>query len=129
MVRSMLVVFAVFALLSASASPGMSAEQAPQSKLNPDKAEAAKKYPLIVLYSVSWCPHCRAAKEYLTENNIPFSNLDVELDSKAMEDLTVKYESKGVPVIVIGNGANEVVLRGFTPDLFQESLKKSMQKK
>lgn len=128
MVRSALVLFAVFALLSVSALPGISVEPAPQSKLNPNRAEEARKYPMIVVYSVSWCPHCRAAKEYLTENNIPFSNLDVELDSKAMEDLTVKYGSRGVPVIVIGSGANEVVLRGFTPELFQESLKKAMQK-
>lgn len=107
----------------------MAAEQAPQSSLDPARAESAKKYPVILLYSVSWCQHCRAAKEYLTEHSIPFSNLDVELDSKAMEDLTVKYESKGVPVIVIGSGTNEVVMRGFTPELFQESLNKARQKK
>jgi glutaredoxin 3 len=119
----------IFALLLIPALAGMAAEQAPQSKLNPAKAEAAKKFPVIVLYSVSWCPHCRAAKEYLTENNIPFSNLDVELDSKAMDDLTLKYESKGVPVLVIGSGANEVVMKGFTPELFQDSLKKALLKK
>lgn len=116
-------------LLLVPALAGMAAEQAPQSSLSPAMAEAAKKYPQIVLYSVSWCPHCRAAKEYLTENNIPFSNLDVELDAKAMEELTVKYDSKGVPLIVIGSGASAVVMRGFTPELFQESLKKAQQKK
>jgi len=34
-----------------------------------------------------------------------------------------------VPVIVIGSGANEVVMKGFTPELFQESLKKALLKK
>ena len=43
----------------------------PQSTVN-QKAVQAKKYPSIVLYSVSWCPHCKDAKEYLTSHNIPF---------------------------------------------------------
>lgn len=95
-----------------------------QSTLDRTRAEAAKKYPRIVLYTVAWCPHCREAKEYLTKNEIPFINRDVEVDPKAMEELTGKYNSNGVPVIVFGNGKNEVVLRGFTPELFQEYLKK-----
>ena len=41
-----------------------------------------------------------------------------------MEELTGKYGSTGVPVIVFGIGKNEVVLKGFTPELFHESLKK-----
>ena len=40
-----------------------------------------------------------------------------------------KYNSNGVPVIVIGTGKNEVVLKGFTPEQFQESLKKAQSKK
>jgi glutaredoxin-like YruB-family protein len=107
----------------------MAAEQGHQSTLNPTKAQAAKDYPQIVLYSVAWCPHCREAKEYLTRNNIPFINRDVEVDEKAMEELTGKYNSNGVPVIVIGTGRNELVVKGFTLELFQESLKKAQTKK
>jgi glutaredoxin 3 len=105
------------------------AEHAPQSELNPARAVESKKIPPITLYSVAWCPHCRAAKDYLTSHNIPFSNRDVELDSKAYDDLTVKYESSGVPVVVLGSGENEVVLKGFTPELFEASLKKVQLKK
>lgn len=100
------------------------AEHAPQSKFNPIKDEAARKYPQIVLYSTSWCPHCKAAKEYLTKNSIPFINRDVELDSQAAELLTDKYKSQGVPLIVLGSGTDEVVMKGFNPELFQQSLKK-----
>jgi glutaredoxin len=95
-----------------------------QSTLNPAKAAAAKKYPRIVLYSVSWCPHCREAKEYLTKNDIPFINRDVEVENSAMEDLTGKYNSTGVPLFVFGSGTKEVVMKGFTSELFLESLKK-----
>jgi glutaredoxin-like YruB-family protein len=107
----------------------MATEQSHQSTLNPVRAQAAKNYPQIVVYSVAWCPHCKEAKEYLTRNNIPFINRDVEVEEKAMEELTLKYNSKGVPVIVIGTGKDELVVKGFTPELFQESLKKAQAQK
>jgi len=104
------------------------AEGSHQSVLDPAKAEAAKQYPQIVLYSVVWCPHCREAKEYMTKNNIPFINRDVEVDTRAMEDLTIKYSSTGVPVIIFGKGNDELIMKGFTPELFQETLKKARMK-
>jgi len=119
----------LFALVLIPLLPVQAAQQAPQSRLNPARAAESRKYPVIVLFSVSWCPHCKAAKEYLTQNNIPFINRDVELDHKAFEDLTLKYDSPGVPLLVLGSGKNEVVMRGFSPELFQESLKKALSVK
>ena len=104
------------------------AEGPHQSILNPAKATAARLYPQITLYSVAWCPHCRETKEYLTKNDIPFINRDVEADVKAMEDLTIKYGSTGVPVIIFGTGSKEVIMKGFTPELFQETLQKAKLK-
>lgn len=126
MVRKVLAVTAMVCMFPMS---GMAAAQGNQSTLTPAKAEAAKKYPQIVLFSVSWCPHCKEAKEYFTRNNIPFINRDVEVDDKAMEELTGKYKSNGVPVIVIRPGKDEVVVKGFTPEMFQESLKKAQSRK
>lgn len=122
-------VLVVISVLGFMCLPVMADNQSHQSQLNPAKAAAAKKYPRIVLYSVAWCPHCRETKEYLTKNNIPFINRDVEVDAKAMEELTGKYESTGVPVLVFGTGKQEVVLKGFTPESFQESLKKAQGQK
>lgn len=121
--------FVALAITLVTALASVAAEQPRQSALSPAKAEAAKKYPKIVLFSVAWCPHCRETKEYLTKNDIPFINRDVEVDSGAMEELTGKYNSTGVPVIVFGTGKNEVVMKGFTPELFQESLKNARAKK
>ena len=92
----------------------------PQSPINP-QAVQAKKYPRIVLYSVSWCPHCMEAKEYLTSHKIPFINKDVELDDMAMKELTENYKSTGVPVIVLGNG--EKIIKGFNREYFEKVLK------
>jgi len=122
-------ILAVLAITLISVVTCVAAEQASQSKLNPAKAQEAKRYPQIVAYTVSWCPHCREAKEYMTHNNIPFINKDVEVDEKAMTDLTGKYNSQGVPVIIFGTGKGEVVMKGFTPELFEESLKKARLKK
>ena len=126
MASKILLMLAFVCMFSAS---GMASEHSHQSTLNPTKAQAAKNYPQIVLFSVAWCAHCKETKEYFTRNNIPFINRDVEMDATAMEELTGKYNSNGVPVIVIGTGKNEVVVKGFTPELFQESLKKAHAKK
>ncbi|AJE02947.1 glutaredoxin domain-containing protein [Geobacter pickeringii] len=109
-----------------AAGTGMAAEfpAAPQSKIDA-KAPKQQQYPKIVLYSVAWCPHCKEAKEYFTSRDIPFINKDVELDDKAMEELTKKYKSQGVPVIVIGD---KKVLKGFNPDMFEKAVK-DFQKK
>jgi glutaredoxin-like YruB-family protein len=107
-----------FTLVAVNASAAESGKLL-QSPLNQNPA-ATKSYPKIVLYSTSWCPHCREAKEYLTSHNIPFINRDVELDPSAMTALTVTYKSQGVPVIVIGNDAR--VLKGFNRDIFEKAV-------
>lgn len=112
-------------LCMATVSTAASTDNGKQSPLKPS-ATARKNYPKIVLYSVSWCPHCKAAKEYLTQNNIPFINRDVELDDAAMDDLTKKYKSQGVPVIVLGN--DEVVLNGFDQQKLEKAIR-DVQKK
>jgi glutaredoxin len=124
MLRTLGAALAVTVITSLSAG----AQETHQSPLNPAKAAAAKNYPQIVLYSVAWCPHCRETKEYLTKNDIPFINRDVEVDTKAMEELTIKYSSTGVPVIIFGKGKDEIILKGFTPELFQENLQKARSK-
>ncbi|UFS68671.1 glutaredoxin family protein [Geomonas sp. RF6] len=100
------------------------AEDGKQSPLKPPAA--GQHYPKIVLYSTSWCPHCKAAKEYLTEHNIPFINRDVEMDDEAMQLLTGKYKSKGVPVIVFGD--DEIILKGFDQAEFEKALQKCSKK-
>ncbi|QSV45629.1 glutaredoxin domain-containing protein [Geobacter benzoatilyticus] len=101
------------------------APDAGQSKID---AKAAKPhdYPKVVLYSVAWCPHCKEAKEYFTARNIPFINKDVELDEKALDELTRKYKSQGVPVIVLDD---KKVIKGFSPDAFEKAVKEIQSKK
>lgn len=81
--------------------------------------DVPRNNPKIVLYSASWCPHCREAKEYFKKNRIAFINRDVEEDSDAMETLVETYKSHAVPVIVIGN--DEKILKGFKQEEFEKA--------
>jgi glutaredoxin 3 len=101
------------------------AENLQQSPIVP-QTTPHRKYPKIVLYSTSWCPHCKAAKEYFTRNNIPFINRDVELDSDAMDLVTGKYKSQGVPIVVLGDDA--FVLKGFDEKRFEKAVDKLKKK-
>jgi glutaredoxin 3 len=116
---------AVVALSLALSFSAALAQDLPQTPLS-EHAGKENVYPKIVLYSVSWCPHCKAAKEYFTSNNIPFINRDVEIDSDALQLLTKKYKSQGVPVIVIGDDAE--VIRGFDQARVEKALEKYQKK-
>ncbi|MEI6305744.1 MAG: glutaredoxin domain-containing protein [Deltaproteobacteria bacterium] len=111
----------IAALCMVLASSPSSHGAAKQTIINPS-APHQSAYPKIVIYTVSWCPHCRELKEYLTSHNIPFINRDVELDPAAMERLTGKYSTFGVPVVVIGN--DQEIIKGFTPAEFEQAVKK-----
>jgi len=78
-------------------------------------------YPKIVLYTVSWCPHCKEAKEYLSSRKIPYTNLDIDEDDSARVIFEEKYQAKSVPLIVIGNDA--AILKGFKPETLEKTLR------
>jgi glutaredoxin-like YruB-family protein len=124
MIRLMCIAIAAM-LFAAGSAAAAGTGDAPQSLIVPN-AKVVHKYPKIILFSVAWCPHCKAAKEYFTHNDIPFINRDVELDAKAMEELTGKYKSHGVPVIIIGDDAR--ILKGFDQEKLEKVLKELEKK-
>ncbi|MDD2335081.1 MAG: glutaredoxin domain-containing protein [Geobacteraceae bacterium] len=91
----------------------------------PGTSSAAKAptaaYPKIVLYTVSWCSHCKEAKEYLSSRNIPYTNRDVEESDSAKEIFREKYQATTVPLIVIGN--DEAIIKGFSRETFEKTLR------
>jgi glutaredoxin-like YruB-family protein len=120
----------LFAMVLVSATSGAdenrpSPTDGPVSSILRD-APQQQRYPMITLYSVSWCPHCKEAKEYLTSHNIPFTNRDVEMDEDARTELLEKYKYDRVPLIVLGN--DEKILKGFSRENFERSLKEMEDK-
>ena len=120
-IKIMFCVLFVAATVLCAAISADAAGSSSQTILNP-AAPRKSQYPRIVIYTVSWCPHCRELKEYLTSRNIPFINRDVELEPAAMDELVQKYKTFGVPVVVIGNDLE--VLKGFTGEQFEKAVEK-----
>ncbi len=58
----------------------------------------------IDLYGVDWCPDCRRAKTYLTENNIDYNFIDVDLDESATKKVEEINNGKRIIPTVIING-------------------------
>lgn len=58
--------------------------------------------PKFIFYGTSWCGYCKKLRNYLTENNVTFTELDVEKDSKAMGYFKA-LGGKGYPFAFIGH--------------------------
>jgi glutaredoxin-like YruB-family protein len=55
----------------------------------------------VKVYSTPTCPYCKTAKNYLSDNNIPFEDVDVSVSQSAAQDMISKSGQMGVPVIDI----------------------------
>lgn len=53
----------------------------------------------VTIYTTPTCVYCRAAKEFFKENNVAYEEKNVAEDEQAREDMIVKSEQMGVPVI------------------------------
>lgn len=71
----------------------------------------------VIVYTSNTCPHCKAAKNYLRENNIEFEEKNVDEDRSAI-DYLVEKGHRGVPVINIEG--EDIV--GFNKELVDEKL-------
>ena len=59
--------------------------------------------PKVIMFTTPTCSFCNAAKRYLREKNIRFTEVDVSRDMTAARDLQRKTGQTGVPVILINN--------------------------
>lgn len=57
----------------------------------------------INVYSTPTCPYCVQLKEFLTEHNIEFNDIDVSTDQAAAAKMVEKTGQMGVPVTEIGD--------------------------
>lgn len=60
----------------------------------------------IRVYSTVWCPDCKRAKKFLGEHRIPYENIDIEQDEKAMAFVEkVNHGMRIIPTIVFSDGS------------------------
>ena len=55
----------------------------------------------VKVYSTPTCPYCKVAKQFLTENNVQFEEIDVAANQTAAQEMVKKSGQMGVPVIEI----------------------------
>lgn len=63
----------------------------------------------VLVYTTPTCPYCHAAKRYLRERGIPFTEVDVSRNAAAARELLRKSAQMGVPVIDV----NGKIVVGF----------------
>jgi len=74
----------------------------------------------ITIYTLSWCPHCNALKDYLKNKKFIFENIDVEENTEAAEDIIEKTGQEGFPIITIDGD----IIIGFDPKKIEKLLNK-----
>lgn len=78
----------------------------------------------VVIYSTPTCGYCRLAKQFLTENNIAYEDVNVSVDEARAAEMVQLSGQMGVPVIAITqDGGSQEVLVGFQQERLQELLK------
>ena len=74
----------------------------------------------VVIYSISTCPHCKRAKEYLSQKGIKYTDFDVAQDKGKAKEMIIASGQKSVPVIMVDN---EIIV-GFDQALVDKALAK-----
>ncbi len=67
----------------------------------------------VTIYTTKTCGYCRAAKGFMNAHNIPYTEIDVGADVAKAREMIEKSGQMGVPVIVVGEGAEEELIVGF----------------
>jgi glutaredoxin-like YruB-family protein len=77
----------------------------------------------ITIYSTPTCPYCHEAKKFFTEQQMPFTDIDVTQDPEAAEEMMQKSGRAGVPVMVIKkDDGQEQVIVGFDKKALTEAV-------
>ncbi|MEK6859074.1 MAG: glutaredoxin domain-containing protein [Nanoarchaeota archaeon] len=82
----------------------------------PAKKRPAK--PKVLVYSTDYCPWCIKAKEFLHENKITFTSINVGTSTKAAQEMIKKSGQQGVPVI----DARGAIIVGFDERAVRKAL-------
>ena len=72
----------------------------------------------VTVYSTPTCPYCTRVKEFLKENKVEFTSIDVSTDEAAAQQMVDKSGQMGVPVVDIGGK----IIIGFDKAAIDEEL-------
>ncbi|MFA4820095.1 MAG: Uxx-star family glutaredoxin-like (seleno)protein [Candidatus Aenigmatarchaeota archaeon] len=73
----------------------------------------------VKIYTTTHCPYCVQAKDFFRKNDIKYTEVNVEEDEAAAEEMIEKSGQMGVPVIEI----NGQIIVGFNKSAIEKALK------
>lgn len=76
----------------------------------------------VLLYSYETCPWCKKVKAHLAEKGVAYTNFDVMKDESKAQELEALTHQSAVPVLVIGEGADQEIIIGFDPEKIDTAL-------
>lgn len=72
----------------------------------------------VKVYSTPTCPYCTMAKEFLRQNNIEFTDIDVSQDQQAAQEMINRSGQMGVPQLDIDGN----IIVGFDKSAIRRAL-------
>lgn len=84
-------------------------------KVNPPKVTDSATLKQVKMYATSWCGYCKKARMYFRQENISYTEYDIESDAQAKKDYDT-FGGRGVPVIFVGQER----MNGFDESRFKE---------
>lgn len=93
-------------------SPSLSQQQLAAAQNNLQNSSGK-----VILYGTSWCGYCKKTREFLAENNIAYTEFDIESSDEGRR----RYDAingSGVPVLEVSN----TVIRGYAPEAILAAL-------
>ena len=73
----------------------------------------------VKIYTTNHCPYCVMAKEFFKKNDVAYTEINVEEDEAAAEEMIEKSGQMGVPVIDV----NGEIIVGFNRPAIEKALK------
>ncbi len=74
----------------------------------------------VQIYTTNVCQYCMKAKDFFKENNIAYTEHNVQQDKAKLQEMMDKTGQRGVPVIMVDEdiviGYNEPILRKLLLD-------------
>lgn len=67
----------------------------------------------VTIYTTQTCGYCKAAKEFMKEHNVEYTEIDVGADQEKARDMIEKSGQMGVPVIAVEKDGQEDIIVGF----------------
>ncbi|MDH3199696.1 MAG: glutathione S-transferase N-terminal domain-containing protein [Myxococcales bacterium] len=105
--------------------PPTPAEEPAQRPIPEEDAKAALSQVKIDMYATQWCGSCRRAREYLSYNDITYTEYDIDEDEAAKERLTKINPHTSIPTFQIDG----FVQIGFSPENFEYRLNQAVRKR